>query len=402
MPSSPCDLVEPGRAGGSPGRHRGDRSPAPGRRVDSARPRGDMARTVRRAIGIREEPPRIANDPDDAYLPPTAWRGGCTATCPPCSSAESARSCCSRSTRSPWRAWRSTRAISEDPLGRLRRTAAFVGTTTFGTVAEAEDAIAQVQRVHRRVKGIAPDGRPYSADDPELVTFIHVAEVSSFLASSQRYGPRPLTPEECDRYFEEVAPVALALGANWAPRSSDEVRSYLLRIRPELYAGPQAKAARDWLVRGVARRPSERAVYALGAGGRRQRATRLGSPRARTVARRPPRPARRYRCRGPAHARADRRPALDGERHRPEVLRSRGRSRRRRPRPGRSHSRRGPAPGSPPPRRTGCPERLSGATSLTPSRTVSQSAVQGVSTSPGATALTRTSGPTTLARRAVM
>ena len=101
----------------------------------------------------------------------------------------------------------------EDPLGRLRRTAAFVAATTFGTVAEAEAAIAQVQRVHRRVKGTAPDGRAYSADDPDLVTFIHVAEVSSFLASSRRYGPRPLTPEQCDRYFEEVAPVALALGA---------------------------------------------------------------------------------------------------------------------------------------------------------------------------------------------
>jgi uncharacterized protein (DUF2236 family) len=151
----------------------------------------------------------------------------------------------------------------EDPLGRLRRTAGFVAATTFGTVTQAEAAIAQVRRVHRRVRGISPDGRPYAADDPDLVTFIHVAEVSSFLASSQRYGPRPLTPEQCDRYYEEVAPVALALGATWAPRSSDEVQSYLLRVRPELYAGPQAKEARDWLLRGVARRPSERAVYSL-------------------------------------------------------------------------------------------------------------------------------------------
>jgi uncharacterized protein (DUF2236 family) len=95
------------------------------------------------------------------------------------------------------------------------------------------------------------------------LTFIHVAEVASFLASSQRYGPRPLSPEECDRYYEEVAPVALALGATWAPRSSAEVESYLLRVRPELYAGPQARAARDWLLHGVARRPSERAVYSL-------------------------------------------------------------------------------------------------------------------------------------------
>ena len=57
-------------------------------------------------------------------------------------------------------------SYQEDPLGRLRRTASFVGTTTFGTVEQAEAAIAQVRRVHRRVKGIAPDGRPYSAADP--------------------------------------------------------------------------------------------------------------------------------------------------------------------------------------------------------------------------------------------
>ena len=225
--------------------------------------RGDMARNVRRAIGINDEPPAITTDPDDAYLAPDGVArlvhndlpsmliGGVTALLlqmlHPLAMAGVAE-------HSGYR---------EDPLGRLRRTAAFVAATTFGTTAEAEAAIAQVQRVHRRVKGTAPDGRPYSADDPELVTFIHVAEVSSFLASARRYGPVPLTPEQCDRYYEEVAPVAYALGATWAPRSVDEVESYLLRVRPDLYAGPQARAARDWLVRGVARRPTERAVYSL-------------------------------------------------------------------------------------------------------------------------------------------
>ena len=201
----------------------------------------------------------------------------------------------------------------EDPLGRLRRTASFVAATTFGTTAEAEAAIAQVHRVHRRVKGTAPDGRPYSAADPELVTFIHVAEVSSFLAASRRYGPRPLTPEQCDRYYEEVAPVALALGATWAPRSVAEVESYLLRVRPDLYAGPQAVAARDWLVRGVARRPAERAVYSLvlaAAVGvlpgwaRRELGLSLAGPA---------RPARRLGGGDAAHPGAVRRGALDGD-----------------------------------------------------------------------------------------
>jgi len=225
--------------------------------------RGDMARNLRRAIGITQERRPIASDPDEAYVPPGGMArrvhadlpvmliGGVSAlllqTLHPLAMAGMAEHS----------------SYQEDPLGRLRRTASFVGTTTFGTMAEAEAAIAQVHRVHRRVRGIAPDGRPYSADDPEVVTFIHVAEVASFLASSQRYGSRPLTPEECDRYYDEVAPVALALGATWVPRSSAEVESYLLRLRPELYAGPQARAARDWLLRGVTRRPGERAVYSL-------------------------------------------------------------------------------------------------------------------------------------------
>jgi len=154
-------------------------------------------------------------------------------------------------------------SYQSDPLGRLRRTADFVGTTTFGTVTEAHKAIAQVHRVHRRVKGVSPDGRAYSAADPELVTFIHVAEMSSFLESARRFGPRPLSPSQCDQYYEEVAPVAMALGAAWVPRSAAETESYFARIRPELYAGPQARQARDWLRRGVAKRPEERAVYSV-------------------------------------------------------------------------------------------------------------------------------------------
>ena len=275
--------------------------------------RVDMARTVRRAIGIREERPPIATDPDEAYLPPGGMArtvhadlpamliGGVDAlllqTLHPLAMAGVAEHS----------------SYQEDPLGRLRRTASFVGTTTFGTVAEAESAIAQVHRVHRRVRGIAPDGRAYSADDPELVTFIHVAEVASFLASSQRYGNRVLTPEQCDQYYEEVAPVALALGATWAPRSVRRGRELPAPIatgalrRP---AGPGGTGlAPAW--RGPSAQRTGRLL--AGGGGRGRRPAGLGPPRARAVGRRPPRSARRHRGRRPAHARPLRGPPLDGD-----------------------------------------------------------------------------------------
>lgn len=150
----------------------------------------------------------------------------------------------------------------EDALARLRRTAHFVGVTTFGTAAEAQGAITSVKEIHRHVRGRAPDGRRYSASTPELLTWVHAAETACFLEAAQRYGPRRLSQEECDRYYQEVARVPLALGARWVPTSRAEASAYLLRIRPELYAGPQAIEARNFLLRGVSSRPLDRAVYA--------------------------------------------------------------------------------------------------------------------------------------------
>lgn len=152
---------------------------------------------------------------------------------------------------------------SDDPVGRLRRTAAFVGYTTFGTAEDAHRAIRQVQRIHRQVHGITPDGRPYAAGDPELVTWVHVAEVSSFLHASQRFGSHHLSDADCDDYFAETAAVAYELGAEWVPRSSDEVEAYFRRVRPGLYAGPQARAARDFLLRGIGTRPEDRVVHGV-------------------------------------------------------------------------------------------------------------------------------------------
>jgi uncharacterized protein (DUF2236 family) len=60
--------------------------------------------------------------------------------------------------------------------------------------------------------------------------------------------------------------VAYELGAQWVPCSVDEMKSYFLRMRPELYGGPQALAAKSFLLRGVAQKPEDRALYPVLAG----------------------------------------------------------------------------------------------------------------------------------------
>lgn len=151
----------------------------------------------------------------------------------------------------------------EDPLGRLERTASFLGTTTFGTIAESRAAIERVRRVHARVWGVAPDGRTYSAADPELLTWVHVAEVSSFLAASRVYAPVAPTADEADAYLAQMAKVAIALGAVDVPRSTDELDAYFAAVRPSLRLTAEARTARNFVLRGVGRWPHEIATYGL-------------------------------------------------------------------------------------------------------------------------------------------
>jgi uncharacterized protein (DUF2236 family) len=123
-----------------------------------------------------------------------------------------------------------------DILGRLRRTATFVAGTTFGSRADALRLIERVRTIHAGVTGVAPDGRPYRASDPDLLTWVHVAEVSSFLAAHLRYLNPRLPEAEQDRYYAETARLAHLLGATEVPASRAEVAAYFTAMRAELVA----------------------------------------------------------------------------------------------------------------------------------------------------------------------
>lgn len=122
----------------------------------------------------------------------------------------------------------------QDMIGRLRRTSQFVAGTTFAAKADALWLIDLVNDIHRRVNGQAPDGRAYSATDPELLTWVHVAEVRSFMAGYLRYGDPDLSLEDQDRYFDEVALIAESLGAVKVPRTRLQIDDYLDAMRPQL------------------------------------------------------------------------------------------------------------------------------------------------------------------------
>jgi uncharacterized protein (DUF2236 family) len=128
-----------------------------------------------------------------------------------------------------------------DILGRLRRTATFVAGTTYGNRADALALIERVKSIHLNVTGTAPDTRAYRASDPDLLTWVHVAEVSSFLKAYLRFKDPAFSIADQDRYFAETATIARMLGARDVPTTRAAIQDYLEAMRPHLQASDRTR-----------------------------------------------------------------------------------------------------------------------------------------------------------------
>jgi uncharacterized protein (DUF2236 family) len=138
-----------------------------------------------------------------------------------------------------------------DPLGRLVRTANFVGASTYCTRSEVERHAARVRRVHRELRAVDPDtGVRFRIDSPELLLWVHCAEVSSFLSVVRRAG-FPLTAAHADRYLDEQRTAAALVGLDPAevPGSVSAMSRYLREMRPLLRRTTDSDAIYSFLHR---------------------------------------------------------------------------------------------------------------------------------------------------------
>ena len=132
-----------------------------------------------------------------------------------------------------------------DMHGRLRRTARFIATTTFGHRDEAMRAIERVNRIHAKVGGTLPDGTPYAATDPRVLAWVHVAEATSFLAAYLRHVRPGMPGHEQDEYYRQFAVIARALGADPVPLDRNEAETIFRDLRSDLTTSPEAREIAD-------------------------------------------------------------------------------------------------------------------------------------------------------------
>ncbi|WP_258804749.1 oxygenase MpaB family protein [Pseudarthrobacter sp. NS4] len=117
----------------------------------------------------------------------------------------------------------------EDPLGRLAHTIRWIFTVTYGSKEAAEDASRMVRRLHEQVQGNYSDNqgalRSYSANDPQLASWIHIAFTDAFLTAHKIWGgPIPGGPDE---YVREWAQAGRLMGVDEPPLTEAEMRREL-------------------------------------------------------------------------------------------------------------------------------------------------------------------------------
>jgi uncharacterized protein (DUF2236 family) len=123
-----------------------------------------------------------------------------------------------------------------DPWGRLNRTSEYVGTVVYGSTAEVETASSRLRRLHSRMTATDPDtGETFRIDEPDLLRWVHVAEVESFLTTARRAGLK-LTDDEVDTYYTEQLRAAelVGLDPSTVPATAAEVAAYYEAMQPVL------------------------------------------------------------------------------------------------------------------------------------------------------------------------
>ena len=138
----------------------------------------------------------------------------------------------------------------QDPLGRLAGTIRWLTVTTFGPNKSNQAEADRVNRLHTRVKGqyqtASGENKNYQAADKDLLLWVHVAFMDSFLRAHQNYSKRPI-PGGADEYIRLWAESVKPLGLETAPLSEAELLETLRQFDNQLIVNADTREVFKWL-----------------------------------------------------------------------------------------------------------------------------------------------------------
>lgn len=126
--------------------------------------------------------------------------------------------------------------FEKNPELRGRLTAEYGLTITYGDTTHAEAAGATLRRLHSHMKAVDINtGEPYTADEPELLRWVHVTIPWMLLRAYDRWGPE-LTAAEKDQFVLEqrVAARLVGIDPETVPGNVAELDAYIASMLPKL------------------------------------------------------------------------------------------------------------------------------------------------------------------------
>jgi uncharacterized protein (DUF2236 family) len=125
-----------------------------------------------------------------------------------------------------------------DPLGRLAGTIRWLTITTFGSKTAVLGEASRVNRLHTRVTGEYTTGAgervAYKAADQDLLLWVHIAFMESFLVAHEQFAwreiPKGSAATGADNYVSQWSASVAPLGLNEVPMSRAELDSNIDRI----------------------------------------------------------------------------------------------------------------------------------------------------------------------------
>lgn len=153
----------------------------------------------------------------------------------------------------------------EDPLGRLSGTIRWLTVTTFGSKEAVTHEASRVNRMHERVVGEFQEAsgnlRPYRAADKDLLLWVHIAFMDSFLRAHQNYSRAPI-PGGADSYVLLWGRSVEPLGLDEVPKSEAELVETLENFSSSLRCDEDSKSVINWIRKAPLPR-SAKPIYAL-------------------------------------------------------------------------------------------------------------------------------------------
>lgn len=153
----------------------------------------------------------------------------------------------------------------EDPLGRLSGTIRWLTVTTFGSLEAVNQEANRVNRMHDKVSGNyldkAGNSKSYRASDADLLLWVHIAFMDSFLRSHQLYS-RAVIPGGADQYVKLWGKSVEPLGLNKVPENESELIAIMEQYSSLLNCDEKALSVIRW-IKNAPLPKSARPVYAL-------------------------------------------------------------------------------------------------------------------------------------------